>query len=411
MPLLDALILATFIASVILIFATAANDAASGLAGVFSSATTTPRAATLIGSVAAAVGLLLISSQPVANVLDMVAPLSGWRADTPGLAIALLAVSIGTAIAAVGATMLGVPVPILLVQVFALASVGAVSGAGGDPLGVLLMTGAVFLIVVIAGMVGYGCIRAAGAWLLGVARPRDRIPVGAGIVVGAAVLLGLGGLVVQAPWPAGIPPWALVVVPLMTALTVGLSVMALLRRYPFPVSNDPAGAEAVFRTFQLAVTGGVMLAFGAVQALAAAFPVGLVLALRDGMPDGWAAGSPLNNVAAGILLVFSTLVGVLFGGHRVARWMGDSLLPTGPVGGTAVSVGVLGGGTALAAAGLPILGNQAVVGAMLGVGAASGQTAAIWRPLGRILAGWVVAPVAGSVAAVAIYGLGRAVIG
>jgi phosphate/sulfate permease len=392
----------------------AANDAAAGTAGMFASLSTDARSAMLIGGFGFAVGLLLLDPGPSARILEQVLPLGG--VPSPRLLLAtLLAASFGTAAAVLLANWASLPVPLGLVFLTALAVAGAAAGARigvGGTFAAMLGTVAA---LALAGVVSALALRAAIALVLRRHRPRDHLspalPLAAALVFGLAG--GAGCLALQFAEAARPPAFAAPVVGLALALIGFVGTRLVLSRDVLRFSNDAAGAEAAFRRLQLCGAAIACLLHGAAQTLLIALPVAAAYAIAGGArPAAWRDVSFAASATPILLLVLLGAAAVVLAGHRTAAFLGERLMPTGHVGGVAISLGTQAGALAALALGLPVAGNQAATGGVLGlvlsVGAPGSRVA---RPLLLLLAGWVLTPLVAAILALVALGLCRAWIG
>ncbi len=411
MTLLDLLAFAIVVVGFVGVFAAAANEAAAGLAGIFAAATTTPKAALAVTAAAGCCGLLVLNAGVAAGLLDKAMPLGGWGLDTSRLAICLFAATFATAAVCVAMLILALPAPILLVQVCAMVSVAAAAGQPASMSAILATAAALVGIVGLAAAVGYGCTWLVATRVLASRRPRDAAPIALAIAAGLTGGVSLAALLALSDMSTA-PAWAVAAGIVIAALVPGAMAYANLRNRPFQVSNDGTGVEAAFRGLQLAGGAVAALAAGMLQVLALGFPILLALRLRqEQWAESWTELSPGADVTVLLVLLVGGGLGVLMAGHRVARWMGDRMMPTGPVGGCSANGGTLLGSLCLALAGLPVAGNQAAAGGLIGVGLAGGQTDRLVPAAGRVLAAWVLAPATGSVLALAVYGACRVLVG
>ncbi len=414
MPIVDTLAYATILFGLVAICAAAANDAATGAASVVAAVTTNLRSALLLAAVGFAFGMLLLDAAPWARMLDHILPLTELQ-DNRRLMIVVLASLTGTAAATLLATWACAPAPIGLFLAVALAAVGADAGARISIEGVLLALGASLLVLLLAGVVAFLVLKAIIHSVLRHARPRDRLspalPIAASLTLALAGLIGLLAFDWakdrHPPWPA-----SLVVVVLLAAIGFAASFWAL-RAAPLRFTNDLLGAEAAFRRLQIGGAALVAAFHGAAQTLLIALPLALAAAMiGNRRPQSWTELSLLGSGSLLLPLLCAGGLAVTLAGHRTSALLGERLLPTAAVGGVAINFGVQGGALVALALGLPVAGGQAATGGFLGVAAAlRPPPAQIIGPLLRLLAAWVLGPIAAATVGLVVLAICRAWIG
>ncbi|MBX9595448.1 MAG: inorganic phosphate transporter [Roseomonas sp.] len=414
MPMVNSVAYATILLGFFAVCAAAANDAATGAAGVAASLTSSLRGALILAAVGFAFGLLVLDTMPWAALLDRLLPLSELP-DNRQMLLVLMAAVGGVGVAVVLATWAGAPAPIGLLFFVSLSTLASTAGARVSVEGVLLVAGAALLALALAAVVTWLAVKAIIHAVLRHARPRDHLA--PALPIAAAVTLALAGATgflafdwaaaASPPWPAG------VAAVLVLGAIGGVGAHVALRRAPLRFTNDEAGAEAAFRRLQLGGATLVAAFHGAAQSLLLALPMALALRLAAGQrPRHWADLSLAASTPMVLMLVVLGATAVTFAGHRSTQLLADRLLPTAPIGGVAVNLGAQTGALAVLALGLPVAGNQLATGGFIGLAAALRPPASqVIGPAMRLVGGWLLGPVAAAVAGIGIYSIAWAWVG
>jgi phosphate/sulfate permease len=406
-------------ASIVFLFlqvmAAGANDAASGLGGIWAAASATRKSALLLGMIVGVLGLLTVAPQLVQPWFERLFDPAATESANQ-LAAALFAAIVASALVTGGVTLLKFPVPPFLIGAAALTGAGFIAtigsgSTGGRWLPLFALIAIVVLIVLLALGLAIVSLRLIQRFVLGARRPRDRAVASIAAFAATAVFFAAIAFSAQAAGAS-----------LVLGLAVGLGLAALaggagywlaLRVRP-DTENSAEGADALHGRVQM--IGGLLAlsATGTAQALAAGFPAALLLALSGAVASGQAAPTVTwadTAIAQNPVLVLTILAGygagVLFLGHLTAEFLGDRLAPTGPAGGTAANLAVLVLGGATLPLGLPAFGGQSATGALTGVALFSGEAARerLREPLLALSGAWAAALIGAPILAMIIYGV------
>ncbi len=329
------------------------------------------------------VGLVIAGVAATLPVMVLVMPvigdIAGTLIATAGPAQNVFAVLTATAVAMLLLTLLGFPVPALLVLAGAILGIAfAEQRVAEAVLGAVLMVGLTALglpiFAALLSLLGWLAIR----WrLLDYWRPRDRLA--RMVALSAGLTAALAPFVCRVAFGIDdLPDW----VPLAVGLPAGMGVYAIVRRRlaaaPFWVSNDIEGVDLAHRRVQIAGSFVLAFGFGGWQVLAIAVPAGLVLVVPGQMGVGGRVDVAVGDwVEILIPVTLGLLSGIVLLGHRTTRRLGERLTPLTDVRGVAVNLATICSLVAAGLAGLPMPGGQAAAGAVVGIGLGDGTTA--WR--------------------------------
>lgn len=414
MTVIDVLAKATILLGFFAVCATAANDAATGAAGVSASLTTNLRGALILSAVGFVFGMLVLDALPWAALLDRLLPLSELSNNRQLLLVLMGAVG-GVGVAATLATWVGVPAPMGLLLFVALGTVAATAGAHVSPEGALLAAASALLVLLIAAGVAWLTVKAIIHAVLRHARPRDHLAPALPIVAAATLALaGATGLLAFDWAPSAAPPLLPGIAAIIVLGAIGaVGAQVALRRAPLRFTNDEAGAEAAFRRLQLGGAAILAAFHGAAQSLLMVLPMALALRLAEGRrPQRWEDLTLAGSTSIILMLVVLGATAVTFAGHRSTQLLADRLLPTAPIGGVAVNLGAQTGALAVLVLGLPVAGNQAATGGFIGLAAAlRPPPSQVIGPAIRLLGGWLLAPIVAAVAGIIIHAIAWAWVG
>lgn len=103
---------------------------------------------------------------------------------------------------------------------------------------------------------------------------------------------------------------------------------------------------------------------------------------------------------------FAISVGIMFGGWRIVKTMGQKIVKLKPVDGFCAEVGAAGMLFIATSCGIPVSTTQTITGSIMGVGSRRRLSAVKWGVAGNILIAWVITiPCSAAISALAYWGL------
>ncbi|WP_298802044.1 inorganic phosphate transporter [uncultured Pseudokineococcus sp.] len=217
-----------------------------------------------------------------------------------------------------------------------------------------------------------------------------------------ALFGGLAGAALAAPdgavrWGAlldgvVLPGLGVVVAGALVAAALVLALLWLLR------GVMPARAHRRLRTAQVVAAAATAVGSGVLDAqrTAAVVVTGLV-ASGVGVPADAPGGRPAWTV---VVVALALAAGVLVGGRRIVRTVGERLVPLSPTAALAAqATTALLLHSAAVVLRAPVSTSLSITSAVVGAGAVPGVRRVRWRVLGRVVAAWVATvPAAGALA-------------
>lgn len=388
-------------------FAIAANDVAIGMGGLLATGVIDMKAGLMLAAVLAVVGVFVLAEPPSSLWTDHLfdrAP--DWQREEKAVALfsALLAVGLTMlALSAIG--WIGSGILILGGAFLGLSVFGAADGLWLSVIVAWLL--GMLLLPVTAGLFAIGINRMVRRYVVEVWRPRDRLTLFLPLALGLMALVG--ALLPPALFLLRLPKgFSSILVLFAIALGVGFGTALLawlfIRRHPFWVNNDEAGAELAFYKPQRVAGAIASLGFGAYQALAVAAPARAILTLSC-EPNCAAGGDGDVILKVFLPLAVGVLAGTLLLGHKSCERFAESTALT-YTSGFAALFGTLAALVAAAGLGMSAIGRPAAGVAARLVSSESGL-AGLAKSYGAMASAATLAILSAAILCITFYSMSR----